>query len=95
MWLKFKKCFFIFAVVEIVSSCSHIIENSLDTKPSIHASDTILDNKRTINNKNIQPPISQETISDISVSDLLKNLPDYTSDSYAADRDVFKKGKYS
>lgn len=49
----------------------------------------------TINNRDIQPPISQETISDISVSDLLKNLPDYTSDSYAADRDVFKKGKYS
>lgn len=91
MWLKLKKCFLIFAVVEIVTSCSHIIENSLDTKSSTHASDTIPDNKRMINNKDIQPPISQETISDTSVSDLLKNLPDYTSDSYAADRGVFKK----
>ena len=90
MRLKFFKMVLIF-LVSIVTACSHFTENSPDNKPSTDLSVTIPDNKQTINNKDIQPPISQETISDISVSDLLKNLPDYTSDSYAANRGVFKK----
>lgn len=90
MRLKFFKIVLIF-LVSIVTACSHFTENSPDNKPSTDLSNTITDNKQTINNKDIQPPISQKTISDISVSDLLKNLPDYTSNSYAADRGVFKK----
>lgn len=90
MRLKFFKIVLIF-LVSIVTACSHFTENSPDNKPSTDLSNTITDNKQTINNKDIQPPISQKTISDMSVSDLLKKLPNYKSYSYATDPVVFKK----